>query len=175
MKRLAGLSALALIISSTSGCGWVWGPEGYFRDRGSDYLQAQQTAPMQLPPDVSTAKRLDPLLPIPRNVADDTVKGEYIVPRPQPLSAIADASAYSLQKSGDSHWILAQNPPAEAWPVAVQFFQDNGFRLDEQRPQTGEFGRRPVARAVRSGLEICAEVKCRTLTWHALGPHFAAH
>ena len=90
MKRMAGLSALALIISSTSGCGWVWGPEGYFRDRGSDYLEAQQTAPMQLPPNVSTSKRLDPLLPIPRNVADDTVKGEYIVPRPQPLSAAAD-------------------------------------------------------------------------------------
>ena len=102
MKRMAGLSALALIISSTSGCGWVWGPEGYFRDRGSDYLEAQQTAPMQLPSDVSTSKRLDPLLPIPRNVADDTAKGEYVVPRPQPLSAIADATDYSLQKSGDS-------------------------------------------------------------------------
>ena len=139
MKRLAGLSALALIISSTSGCGWIWGPEGYFRDRGSDYLEAQQTAPMQLPPDVNVAKRLDPLLPIPRNVADDTVKGEYEVPRPQPISALADASDYSLQKSGDSRWIMAQRPPAEVWPVAVQFFQDNGFRIDEQRPQTGEF------------------------------------
>ena len=139
MKRMAGLSALALIISSTSGCGWIWGPEGYFRDRGSDYLEAQQTAPMQLPPNVSTAKRLDPLLPIPRNVADDTAKGEYIVPRPQPLSAIADASDYTLQKSGDSRWVMGQHPPAEVWPVALQFFQDNGFRLDEQRPQTGEF------------------------------------
>ncbi|SEM38717.1 Beta-barrel assembly machine subunit BamC [Pseudomonas sp. ok272] len=139
MKRLAGLSALALIISSTSGCGWVWGPEGYFRDRGSDYLEAQQTAPMKLPPDVQVAKRLDPLLPIPSNVADDTQKGEYIVPRPQPLSAIAEATDYSLQKSGDSRWVMAQHPPAEVWPVAVQFFQDNGFRLDEQRPQTGEF------------------------------------
>src|SRR3546814_15076409 len=87
MKLKARLSALALIISSTSGCGWVWGAEGYFRDRGSDYLEAQQTAPMQLPPDVNVAKRLDPLLPIPRNVADDSVKGEYIVPRPQPLTA----------------------------------------------------------------------------------------
>ena len=139
MKRLAGLSALALIISSTSGCGWVWGPEGYFRDRGSDYLEAQQTAPMQLPPNVSTSKRLDPLLPIPRNVADDTAKGEYVVPRPQPLTAVAEATDYSLQKSGDSRWVVAQHPPAEVWPVAVQFFQDNGFRLDEQRPQTGEF------------------------------------
>ena len=156
MKRMAGLSALALIISSTSGCGWVWGPEGYFRDRGSDYLQAQQTAPMQIPQDIHDAKRLDPLLPIPRNVADDTAKGEYIVPRPQPLTAGADASAYSLQKSGGSSSILAQNPPAEIWPVAVQFFQDNGFRLDEQRPQTGEF-----TTAWQQGSELSATVAKR--------------
>ena len=158
MKRLAGLSALALIISSTSGCGWVWGPEGYFRDRGSDYLEAQATKPMQLPPDVNVAKRLDPLLPIPRNVADDTVKGEYVVPRPQPIMAVADASDYSLQKSGDNRWIVAQRPPAEVWPVAVQFFQDNGFRLDQQRPQTGEF-----TTAWQQGRELSANMAQRLL------------
>ncbi|MEG0967420.1 MAG: outer membrane protein assembly factor BamC [Pseudomonas sp.] len=139
MKRLAGLSALALIISSTSGCGWLWGEEGYFRDRGSDYLEATQKAPMQLPPDVSNAKRLDPLLPIPRNVADDNVKGEFEVPRPQPMSAGADISDFSLQKSGSARWVLAQRAPAEVWPVARQFFEDNGFRIAEERPQTGEF------------------------------------
>ena len=171
MKRLAGLSALALIISSTSGCGWIWGPEGYFRDRGSDYLEAQQTAPMKLPSDVNVAKRLDPLLPIPRNVADDTVKGEYEVPRPQPLSAVAEASDYSLQKSGDTRWVMAQRPPAEVWPVAVQFFQDNGFRIDEQRPQTGEFTTswqradelsQPMARHIASsGLSADSETRLR--------------
>ena len=139
MKRLAGLSALAVIISSTSGCGWLWGPEGYFRDRGSDYLEAQQTAPMQLPPGVQTDKRLVPLLPIPSNVPDDNVKGEFEVPRPQPLVATTSASDFSLQKSGDSRWLMAQRSPSEVWPLALQFFQDNGFRIDEQRPQTGEF------------------------------------
>jgi len=140
MKRLAGLSALALIISSTSGCGWLWGEDGYFRDRGSDYLQAHPTAPMQLPPDASNVKRLDPLLPIPRNVADDNVTGEYEVPRPQPLTGGAgQVTDYSLQRSGSSRWVLAQHSPAEVWPVARQFFEDNGFRIDEERPQTGEF------------------------------------
>ncbi|MBV6750609.1 outer membrane protein assembly factor BamC [Pseudomonas chlororaphis] len=139
MKRLAGLSALALIISSTSGCAWLWGPEGYFRDRGSDYLDSKQTPVMQLPADVTTGKRLDPLLPIPRNVADDTTKGPFEVPRPLPLQVAASASDYSLQKSGDSRWVMAQHTPAEVWPVALQFFQDNGFRIDAQRPQTGEF------------------------------------
>ena len=140
MKRLAGLSALALVISSTSGCGWLWGENGYFRDRGNDYLEATQTAPMQLPPGVQTDKRLDPLLPIPRNVADDNAKAsEFEVPRPLPLQVAAQASDFSLQRSGDNRWILAQRAPAEVWPIAHQFFEDNGFRIAEDRPQTGEF------------------------------------
>ncbi|UTW08605.1 outer membrane protein assembly factor BamC [Pseudomonas benzenivorans] len=138
MKRLAGLSALALIISSTSGCGWLWGEDGYFRDRGSDYLEARQTAPMQLPANVE-AKRLDPLLPIPQQVASGAAESEYEVPRPQSLVLRGDASEFSLQKSGESRWLVAQRVPAEVWPVARQFFADNGFRIVEERPQTGEF------------------------------------
>ncbi len=138
MKRLAGLSALAVIISSTSGCGWIWGEDGYFRDRGSDYLTQHQSPAMQVPSGLDV-KPLDPLLPVPRNVADSTVQGEYDVPRPQPLAAQADASEFSLQKSGDARWLVAQRPPAEVWPVAHQFFEDNGFRISEDRPQTGEF------------------------------------
>lgn len=139
MKRLAGLSALALIISSTSGCGWLLGPEGYFRDRSSDYKEARRIAPMQLPSDISTGKRLDPLLPIPHNVMDEADKGEFKVPRPMPLQASVEASDFTLQKSGDVRWVLAHRAPAEVWPVALEFFQDNGLRIDQQRPQTGEF------------------------------------
>jgi outer membrane protein assembly factor BamC len=139
MKRMAGLSALALVISSTSGCGWLWGEDGYFRDRGSDYLQATQAPPMQTPPDLTLAKRLDPLLPIPRNVANEHATGEFQVPRPLALQASAEASDFTLQKSGAARWVLAQHPPAEVWPVAHQFFEDNGFRIAEEHPQTGEF------------------------------------
>ncbi|OEC35183.1 outer membrane protein assembly factor BamC [Pseudomonas cuatrocienegasensis] len=139
MKRLAGFSALALIITSTSGCGWLWGDDGYFRDRGGDYLGARQTAPMQLPEGVQS-KRLDPLLPVPQQVANSTaVEGEFEVPRPQAMAIRADASEFSLQKSGDSSWLVAQRVPAEVWPMARQFFEDSGFRIVDERPQTGEF------------------------------------
>lgn len=139
MKRLVGLSTLSLVIAGTSGCSWLFGQEGYFRDRSSDYLQASQTAPMQVPEGMQPAKRLDPLLPIPRNVADETNKGQYTVPRPQPMAVAADSSDYSLQRNGDARWILAQRAPAEVWPVAHQYFEDNGFRIAEDRPQIGEF------------------------------------
>ena len=34
---------------------------------------------------------------------------------------------------------MAQRVPAEVWPLARQFFEDNGFRIASERPQTGEF------------------------------------
>ncbi len=138
MKRLAGLSALALVLSSTGGCAWLWGDDGYFRDRSNDYQGARQTAPMQVPEGVD-AKRLDELLPIPANVASAPQDHEYEVPRPQALAVRGEASDFSLQKSGDARWIIAQRVPAEAWPSVRQFFEQGGFRIVDERPQTGEF------------------------------------
>ena len=139
MKRLAGLSALALIISSTSGCGWLWGEDGYFRDRGDDYLAARETAPMELPAGVHS-KRLDPLLPIPSQVPSlGKVSGDFEVPRPQALQTRTAEREFTLQRSGESRWIVAQRSPAEVWPLARQFFEDNGFSIAQERVQVGEF------------------------------------
>ena len=67
--------------------------------------------------------------------------------------------------------VMAQRSPSEVWPVAMQFFQDNGFRIDEQRPQTGEFTTSwqradelsaPIARHVgSSGLASDSETRLR--------------
>jgi len=137
MKRLAGLFALAATLSTTAGCGWLWGEKGYFRNRGNDYLTARQTAPMQLPASVEI-RHLDPLLPVPRNVADPPRTSTFAAPRPQPLRSSQETSEFSLQRSGDSRWLMAQRAPAEAWPMVRQFLEDNGFRLAEEQPQTGE-------------------------------------
>lgn len=174
MKRLAGLTALALIIGNTTGCSWLWGKDGYFRDRGTDYLDSHETAPMKVPEGLQS-KPLDPLLPIPMSVADSHEKaGEFEVPRPVALADKgANSSDYSLQKSGDARWLLAQRPPAEVWPVAHQFFQDNGFAFAEEKPQTGEFSTRwqplaqvsaPLARRLSSriaGVDPSSETRVR--------------
>lgn len=138
MKRLAGLSTLALIISGTSGCGWLWGDDGYFRDRGSDYLQSSQVAPMQVPAGTEL-RPIEPLLPIPQRVADSRTNGDYKVPRPQRLLVAEEASDFSLQTSDNARWLVATRPASQVWAAARQFFTDHGFQIDEERPQTGEF------------------------------------
>ncbi|WP_028238535.1 outer membrane protein assembly factor BamC [Stutzerimonas azotifigens] len=138
MKRLAGFSTLALIVSSTSGCGWLWGDDGYFRDRGSDYLAAHETAPMEIPAGVQM-RPLEPLLPVPQQVASPRNGDKYEVPRPQKLQVVEQASDFSLQRSGERRWLVALRSPAQAWTAVRQYFADNGFAIAEERPQTGEF------------------------------------
>lgn len=137
MKRIAGMSLLALTLASTSGCGWVWGEKGYFRDRGNDYLQAQQVPPMQMPEGTNN-KRLDPLLPVPQHIPDVDPQAE-VVTRPVPMAIKADEKVISLQKTGSTQWLVAQRIPAEVWPVAQQYFENSGFNIAFERPQTGEF------------------------------------
>ncbi|MFC3608970.1 outer membrane protein assembly factor BamC [Stutzerimonas tarimensis] len=137
MKRLAGLSTLAVVVSSLGGCGWLWGGDGYFRDRGSDYLAASQRPPMQIPQGVEV-RPLEPLLPIPHQVADARSNGgRFEVPRPQRLQ-LADASDFSLETSDDDRWLVALRAPAQIWTATRQFLQDNGFRIAEEHPETGE-------------------------------------
>ena len=139
MKRVLGLTTLGLAVATASGCSWGWGEHGYFRDRGNDYLESRETGPMQVPTDVQ-AKPLDPLLPIPANVADTQNRSYgFEVPRPQALAVQGSGSEqFSVQRSGNARWLAAQKVPANVWPVARQYLTDNGFRIAEERPQTGE-------------------------------------
>ncbi len=138
MKRLAGLSTLALMISATSGCGWLWGEDGYFRDRGSDYLDARQVPPMQVSAD-QQLRPIEPLLPIPHQVADGRSSGKFEVPRPQPLQGVMQASDFSVQSAESGRWLVALRSPAQVWTTTRQFFTDRGFAIEQERPQSGEF------------------------------------
>ena len=121
-----------------TGCGWLMSKDGYFRDRGGDYLEARPTPVMQLP-DGAQVKALDPLLPIPHRITSAAPADEYTVPRPLPLPASAFSSDFSVQKSGPLSWVVAQRIPAQVWPVAQQFFEENGFKIANERPHLGEF------------------------------------
>lgn len=138
MKRFAGVCVLAVTASSLTGCGMLWGKEGYFRDRGGDYLEARPTPAMQLPAGTQV-KHLDPLLPIPHRITSAAPTDDYAVPRPLPLPASTFSGDFSVQKSGALSWLVAQRIPAQVWPVAQQFFEQNGFKIADERPHLGEF------------------------------------
>lgn len=140
MKQLAKLSVLAIVISAIGGCGWLWGKNGYFRNRSNDYLEARQVADLQVPTNLQNNTRpFDPLYPIPVNVANSTSGKDFEVPRPIALQVVNSSQSFALQSNAGRQWFVTQRSPALVYPQILQYFQQAGFSIDVERPQVGEF------------------------------------
>ena len=137
MKRITGAALMLAGLTSLSGCSWLWGDKGYFRDRSNDYLDARNLAPMQVPEGLDS-KPLDPLLPVPPHVADVT-PGRADIMRPHQVNQGMLVGDFSIQRSADKSWIVAQRIPAQVWSMALAYFEELGFAVDEERPHVGEF------------------------------------
>ncbi|MYM65051.1 outer membrane protein assembly factor BamC [Pseudomaricurvus sp. HS19] len=113
-------ATLVAAVAAVSGCSSLFGPEGYFRDRGDDYLKADVIEPMRLPPGVQQ-QRVEQLFVIPSSNGV-VIEGEsFEVPRPQALSDNAFTDRVKIQKLGDKRWILVSAAPAEIWPQVRAF------------------------------------------------------
>jgi len=131
LRSLLMTGTIALLVSSLSGCSGLFGQEGYFRDRGDDYLKAEEMAIMKLPEGVD-AGVIQPLYVIPRDNSTefDLADGDvFEVPRPQPLAANMLSEKVKIQKLGDKRWVLINTPASEAWPRVRNFLSGNGLQV----------------------------------------------
>lgn len=129
MNRFIVRATMLAVVGGISGCSTLFGPEGYFRDRGDDYLNADVIDPMSLPPGV-TEQDVQQLYMIPtiqNNEVD--ASGEFEIPRPQSLSDNAFADKVKIQKLGDRRWILVSAPPAQVWPQVRGFLSRNNLEV----------------------------------------------
>lgn len=136
MKSSRGLALLAAVILTQTGCSWLGGDKGYFRDRSGEYTQADELPVLQLPVGVRS-KQLDPLLPLPPGQAG-VVEAKKIQ-RPHTVGSSQLEGDFSIQRSGRQSWISAQRIPAEVWNLAQAYFHELGFAIAQERPDLGEF------------------------------------
>ncbi|MDY3197900.1 MAG: hypothetical protein RBT58_05975, partial [Pseudomonadaceae bacterium] len=62
MKPVLNALTLMMVGVGLSGCGYLFGEDGYFRDRGSDYQTATIEPRMTVPPELQS-KPIGDLLP----------------------------------------------------------------------------------------------------------------
>ena len=129
---LVRLGCLACLSISLSGCGMLFGDDGFFRNRENDYLKADSLPPLTLPAGTNK-EALTELYPIPPiSAADfgyDATASEYEVPRPMPLSANMLQDNDKIQRVGENAWILVNAAPGELWPRIRNFLNTNGLSV----------------------------------------------
>ncbi len=114
---------------SLSGCGLFFGEEGWFRNRGGDYLKADTLPPLVLDDELDT-RALGDLYPVPRlsnTEYEEELDGS--VPRPLPISANLLEETIKIQRLGGQSWILMNVAPGEVWPRIRSFLNVNGLEV----------------------------------------------
>ena len=129
------LPVVALL--SLPGCGFLFGKEGYFRDRGDDYVKAKSIAPIRLPEGVES-QSIGELFVIPPIADPDApASDKFETPRP-----ILDAGAnvrneVKIQKLGERRWVAVNAAPSAVWPRLREFLEGRGVNLAVMDPSKG--------------------------------------
>jgi outer membrane protein assembly factor BamC len=119
--RALGGALLLSLAAGLTGCGYLFGDKGLFRDNASDYREAVELPVMDLPP-ARSAESLQDLYPIPPVSAEAAAALDSDrTPRPQPLVAASADQMVRIQKLGDDAWALVAMPPGQLWPQVRGF------------------------------------------------------
>lgn len=122
---------IGLLTMSISGCGFLFGNEGYFRSRSMDYQAAEQTRPLVMPPGTEMVARPD-IYPIP-----DIRQGDYYVPRdmdevprPEALLSVYQNAGLEMVADGEQRWLVAERDLPALWEDLEFFFKASGVELE---------------------------------------------
>ncbi len=128
VKSVSLGSALLLILT---GCSYLTGDDGYFRDRQGDYLVAPDIAPMEIPTELDSFT-LDALYVIPDPLPEER-PFFLTAPSPRPLDTNIREGVV-VQRFGDRRWIVIGAEPGQVWPRMRDYWSTAQIRLSYEDP-----------------------------------------
>lgn len=133
--RLALLGSICLVLS---GCAYLFGDEGQFRERTMDYKRAQSIAPLDVPQGMESkplAQRY-PIPPLGNGTFFEPEAGDDL-PKPQALVGVNEDAGIELRADDDGNWLVVGQPPERLWPQLKTFLGSNGLTLDLEDASQG--------------------------------------
>jgi outer membrane protein assembly factor BamC len=127
------LLILSLVMVLT-GCKYLTGENGLFRDRDGDYREAQALPQMQIPDELDSYT-LDQLYVIPEHLVLTTQPFEEI-PRPQPIETNRQGGVV-IQNLGEKRWVVLDAAPGQVWTLVRDFWAQLQVVLDYENPSSG--------------------------------------
>lgn len=132
--------SLTLVASLALSACSMFGDDGIFRDRGENYRDAKIEKPIKLPADVAKEKEQ-----LTQNeefaIVDDerelSLKQEYKVPRPEPLTQALREEAVKINTLAQERWITVADAPGIVWPKVKGFLNYNGIQVQQSDVSEG--------------------------------------
>jgi outer membrane protein assembly factor BamC len=131
--------ALALAIAAiASGCSWLGSKDPEYKGAA-----ARRTQPLEVPPELSRPQAEDRYaIPDPKSqttYSQYTQRGSTpaIPGGPDPRSVLPKIEGARLERAGDQRWLVVKGEPAAVWPVAKEFWAEQGYPLSKEEPNAG--------------------------------------
>ena len=133
MRILLALAVLVLL----GACGST----GEFLEGNKvDYKSAGKLPPLDVPPDL-TAPARDNRYAVPESgKAATTLSGyqaERAQARPGAGAVLPAAEGVRVERDGNQRWLVVNAPPEKLWPLVKEFWQESGFLLRQEMPESG--------------------------------------
>ena len=109
-----------LLVCAVTGCGFLFGDEGVFRDKSQDYKKSREVAPIKVP-EGDDSSSIGEIYPIPPITDTILLAGKFEVPRPVPLQASIQDEQVRIQTLGDESWAVVNTAPGQVWPQIRAF------------------------------------------------------
>lgn len=107
-----------------------------FIDTTSDYKSAGRGKPLEVPPDLTSASASDTY-----NVPGGTTYSQYSEGQgqqeEQTEKILPTSDSVKMERAGSQRWLVVQAPPEKVWPVVREFWNELGFAVRTENPQTG--------------------------------------
>ena len=133
--RFTLVLAVAAVVS---GCSWFATKDEY---KGAAARRAQ---PLEVPPELSRPQSEDRYaIPDPKS---QTTYSQYtqrggtapaIPGAPDARTVLPKIEGARMERSGDQRWLVVKAEPAAVWPVAREFWAENGYTLVKEEANTG--------------------------------------
>ena len=107
-----------------------------------DYKSATKAPTLEVPPDLTTATNDDRF-----SVPDTSARGSATFsayskdrsasPQREGQSLLPELANARVERAGSQRWLIVKAMPDQVWPIAREFWQENGFIINNENPETG--------------------------------------
>lgn len=139
LRRSTGLLLVAGVVVTATGCSFT-------RSNAIEYKSARTIPQLELPPELARPGR-DDRYQIPESVTQLPQAGSATLstynsersttPRATATDVLPEAGKMQIRRAGAERWLVVPEAPEKLWPVVKEFWQDNGFLLKVEQPETG--------------------------------------
>ena len=138
--RIIRTLALAAVCSGVAGCSWT---ANLIKGDKIDYRSQGQTAApsLDIPPDLTSPTR-DDRFAIPgdsavRRTALQSNEANRVAATPSTAGVLPQVKDARIERAGTQRWMVVAPKPDQIWQTVKEFWQENGFNLEIERPESG--------------------------------------